>query len=186
MMTLRILIVAIVQTLALGYMIVDRQAMLNASRVVTLKIVPVDPRDMFRGDYVILSYDISTLDTAKLDGEDKFNHGDTVYVTLTRTETAWGAVAIARRPVPVQGGIALKGTIRVANDQTGGETTTQTLNVDYGIESYFVPEGTGHAIENEARSGDLSADIAVDGDGRGAIKALRRKGGEIFYVEGIL
>ena len=40
MTALRILVVVALQTAALAYMIVDRQAMLNASRVVTLKVGP--------------------------------------------------------------------------------------------------------------------------------------------------
>jgi uncharacterized membrane-anchored protein len=182
MSTLRILIVAVVQTLALFWMIGDRQAMLNASRVVTLKIVPVDPRDMFRGDYVILSYAISSLDTSKLDGEDKFMSGDTIYVTLAQANGEWTAAAVGHRPIAAQGGVALKGTVQSANDSG----TAAQLRVDYGIESYFVPEGTGRTIEVEAQAGDLAADIAVDAQGRAAIKAIRRKGGAVIYVEGVL
>ena len=55
MTMIRILIVVALQSAALAYMIVDRQAMLNAGRVVTLKVAPIDPRDIFRGDFVILS-----------------------------------------------------------------------------------------------------------------------------------
>ena len=57
MMIMRILVVVALQTVALAYMILDRQTMLNSSRVVTLKVVPIDPNDMFRGEYVILSED---------------------------------------------------------------------------------------------------------------------------------
>jgi len=60
----------------------------------------------------------------------------------------------------------------------------QSVSVSYGIESYFVPEGTGHEIEQELRTGDLTVDIAVDAQGRAAIKAMRRKG-KVFYVDGV-
>ncbi len=184
MMILRILVVVALQTAALAYMILDRQAMLNSSRVVTLKVVPVDPSDMFRGDYVTLNYAISRLDLAQLDGDDAMTYGDTVFVTLVRDAEAWKAVAVRRgRPFEVEGGIALKGKIdSVDGADAGGRP--KTARVAYGIESYFVPQGTGTEIEAEARAGDLSADIAVDAQGRGAIKAMRSKG-RVFYVEGI-
>lgn len=180
---IRILIVVALQSAALGYMIVDRQTMLNAGRVVTLKVVPVDPRDIFRGDYVILSYEISRLEPAKLQGDDKFIYGETVYVTLVREGDAWNAAAIAKdRPVALQGGVPLRGTVQNFETAEGGNTSS--LTVSYGIESYFVPEGTGRALEDERQKGGLSIDVAVDSQGRGAIKALRR-GGQVFYVEGV-
>jgi uncharacterized membrane-anchored protein len=182
---LRILIVVALQTAALAYMIVDRQAVLNASRVVTLKVAPIDPRDIFRGDYVILSYDISRLDLKTIDGEDDtFTNGDDVFVTLRQDGTEWKAVAIAKaKPFVVQGGVPIRG--KVDSIDFGGGTTPQNATVSYGIESFFVPEGTGREIEQERQKGDLSADIAIDTSGRAAIKALRR-GGQVFYVEGIL
>jgi uncharacterized membrane-anchored protein len=181
----RILIVAIAQTIALAYMIMDRQAMLNAGRVVTLKVVPVDPMDPLRGEFVILNYAISRLKPEELDGDDKFANADTIYVTLQNKGVEWIAVAIGHRPVAVPGGVAIKGRVRYVNDFTVDAKTTTEVNVDYGIESFFVPQGMGRDIEDTRQKGDLTADIAIDPQGRAAIKAMRRKG-EVFYVEGIL
>ncbi|MBI3678763.1 MAG: GDYXXLXY domain-containing protein [Proteobacteria bacterium] len=178
MIALRILIVLVLQTAVLGGMIFERQAMLNGSRVVTLKVVPIDPRDMFRGDYVTLHYAISLLELGKLQGDRDVKEGDTVFVTISQKNGMWSPVALGReRAVVVPGGIALRGKI-VPSWQSG------FVRVDYGIESYFVPQGTGHEIEQESQKGDLSADIAVDAKGRSAIKAMRGKAG-VFYVEGL-
>ena len=185
MTALRILIVVALQTVALAYMIVDRQTTLNSSRVVTLKVGPVDPRDPFRGDYVILRYDISTLNLRLLEGDDKVETGDTIFVTLQQKDKLWVAVAVAHnKPFNVPGGIPLRGTV-TSVDSSATNLPPDDVRVDYGTESYFVPEGTGRAIEQERQKGDLSADIAVDAQGRGAIKAMRR-GDEVFYIEGIL
>lgn len=181
--TLRILIAVALQTVALAYMIVERQTMLNSSRVVTLKVVPVDPRDIFRGDYVVLNYEVSRLDPTKIEGDDKFGYGEKVLVTLIQSGDTWTATAITHgKPLMVQGGVIIQGTVQTFDANDAGQTTS--VSVTYGIESYFVPEGTGHAIEAEARQGNISADIAVDNQGRAAIKALRRNGQQ-FYVEGI-
>ena len=177
MTMMRIFLVALVQTIALAYMIVDRQAVLNAARVVTLKVTPIDPRDPLRGEFVILSYDISRLSPGDLQGEDAFNSTDTVFVTLEKKNDVWVAVAVGHRPIATPGGVVIKGTVSRAD--------TGTLWVDYGIESFFVPQGMGSEIETERQKGDLSADIAIDAQGRAAIKAMRRHG-EVFYVEGIL
>lgn len=181
---LRILIVVALQTAALAYMIVDRQATLNAARVVTLKVAPVDPRDIFRGDYVILSYAISRLEPPKLQGDKKFNYADKVYVTLVPEGKTWTAAAVAHgKPIALPNGVVIKGTVDSFDADDAGLARSITLS--YGIESYFVPEGTGREIETERQKGDLSADIAIDNTGRPAIKALRRNG-QVFYVEGIL
>ncbi len=183
MATLRILIVVALQTIALVWMIADRQQMLNSSRVVTLKIVPVDPRDIFRGDYVILNYEISRLDVKTVEGEDKFAPGDTAYVALRQEGAHWKAASISHAPQASAQDIAvIRATVRYMDDPS--DTGPVNVNLDYGIESYFVPQGTGHVIEEEARKGELSADIALDGKHRAAIKALRRNG-TVFYVEGI-
>jgi uncharacterized membrane-anchored protein len=184
MTVIRILIVVALQTAALAYMILDRQAMLNSAQTVTLKVVPVDPNDMFRGEYVILNYDISSLDLTKLDGEDRFAYGDTIFVTLVPAGETWNAVAVKRAsPFAVPGGVALRGKIE-SFDGAGPQGTSQSARVSYGVESYFVPQGTGKVIEDEARKGELKVDIAIDKQGRGAIKAIRRKDG-VIYVEGI-
>ncbi len=181
----RILLVAAVQTIALVYMIVDRQATLDAARVVTLKVAPVDPMDPLRGEFVILTYDISRLKPADLDGEDTFQNADTIYVTLQNKGEEWAAVAIGHNPVAAPGGVVIKGTVNYVNEFTVDTKTTTELNVTYGIESFFVPQGKGREIEQERQRGDLTADIAIDPKGRAAIKAMRRKG-QVFYVEGIL
>jgi len=82
-------------------------------------------------------------------------------------------------------GVARDGEpLRFLSPAPAGPPQTQSVSVSYGIESYFVPEGTGREIEQELRKGDLSVDIAVDAQGRTAIKAMRRKG-QVFYVDGV-
>ena len=46
------------------------------------------------------------------------------------------------------------------------------LNVRYGIESYFVPEGEGREIELPRNEGKVAIMVAVDGAGAAAIKAV--------------
>ena len=184
MTALRILLLTAVLSVVLGYMIVDRTSILNSRDVVTLKVKPVDPQDMFRGDYVILNYDISRLETAALAGDDNFSEGGLVYVTVTNQGGVWTPVAVNRAmPNHDQGAVVLRGTVKSASGASA--TAPPELTVVYGIESFFVPQGQGKKIEDARQKGDLDADIAVDAQGRGAVKALRRDGGETLYVEGL-
>lgn len=49
------------QLAVLAFMAGEREAVLAYGRQVWLKTVPVDPQDLFRGDYVRLSYEASTV-----------------------------------------------------------------------------------------------------------------------------
>ena len=125
---------------------------------VRLRVIPIDPRDLFRGEYVILGYDISRLPRDSTLGVP--NPGDIVYVELGRKQGSmeWEAVKWSRhRP---NRGIFLRGTIQSYS------------RVEYGIESYFVEEGQGPEYERAVRSGDLYADIVVDDEGRGIVWKL--------------
>ena len=67
-MILTLVIVALAQTGVLAGMVVDRVRLLKTGREITLPIVPVDPRDLFRGQYVRLGYDISRIPVNLLEG----------------------------------------------------------------------------------------------------------------------
>jgi uncharacterized membrane-anchored protein len=184
MTTLRILIIVALQTIALGWMILDRQHMLDSSRTVTLKVVPVDPRDLFRGDYVVLNYDISRLDVSRLSGTKTLAPGNTIYVRLRRTADTWTAVTLSNtHEKPSDTEISLKA--QILSMDAPGAGGSQFMTLSYGIESYFVPQGTGLAIEEAARKGTVSVDAAIDEKGRAAIKAIRQNG-QLIHVEGIL
>ena len=57
---------ALVQVALLTVMIVDRVQILRDGKEVILLSRPVDPRDLLRGDYVVLVYDISQLPAGAL------------------------------------------------------------------------------------------------------------------------
>ena len=156
----------------IGGFILTKQFTLLTGTEVLLKTVPVDQRDLFRGDYVILRYAISTiqLNSVQTDtpgGAPGFGRGQKVFVAL-KTENGYGIVSGVFSQNP-PGGLYLKGIIRdVRPDQ---------IWVEYGIESYFVPEGKGKDIET--RREGLSVKAAIDRSGNAIIKSLWRDGKEI-------
>ncbi len=52
------------------------------------------------------------------------------------------------------------------------EIKTRTLHVEYGIESYFVEEGKGRAIESSRDARELRVEVSLRKDGKGMITAL--------------
>ncbi len=58
----------------------NRISLLASGREIVAEVVPVDPRDLFRGEYVILNYTFTR--TGEVPVPDTTRSGDTLYVTL--------------------------------------------------------------------------------------------------------
>lgn len=163
---------------ALLALVENRARILRSGAEIRLKTAPVDPRDLFRGDYVVLGYDISTVDLAGLAGDKVFRRGDRVHVLLGADAEGFAVargVHAARPAGPgpiIAGRVASTVACRFGDDgasdcgQQGGR-----LRIEYGLESYFVPQGSGRAIERTERS-RIEVVAAVAGSGEAAIKRL--------------
>lgn len=174
----RILILAGLLTAALIYMIIDRVNLLSSGRVIALQVIPVDPTDMFRGDYVVLNYKISRLNLGELDGDDDIQSG-TAFVTLKNENGVWQAVAVHRaKPQTATDQAVIQGTVTSSyrNDEKG----PLQLSIAYGIESFFVPQGQGKPIEELRNKDDVTVDVVLDVDGRAAIKSLKVAGQPVY------
>lgn len=169
---LLLLAVVVLQTAALMAMVAVKQRTLMTGAPVLLKTEPVDPRSLFRGDYVVLNYAINTLDYAGIDGDDGFDRHDDVFVVLRRGETYWEPVSIHHEmPARAPDTVVIRGEVEYTDAWIGGEKR-DGIRVRYGIESYFVPEGEGHDIELPRNEGKVAILVAVDDSGAAAIKAV--------------
>jgi uncharacterized membrane-anchored protein len=153
------------QLMLLVGLIGSKQVTLLTGQRVLLKTVPVDPRDLFRGDYVVLSYDISRIGREKW-RDPSYQQGDTVYVTLRPEGKFWETEQVSRT-APGGKTLFVRGTVTYVADDS--------LRLEYGIESYFVPEGTGHELERAAGHG-LAVEASVDRAGRAAIRRVAVEG----------
>ena len=168
---LALVIAFVVQAGLVGWLIGDRALLLANGREVRLAVVPVDPRDLLRGDYVVLSYDISRLDSSALDGDDNFEWGDPIYVSLTEGDNGWRATALSATP-PTQG-TWIRGQVTDSRPKSGDCILVCTIySADYNIEKFFVPEGTGRELEGLRNDQHLSVDVALGAGGRAALKRL--------------
>jgi uncharacterized membrane-anchored protein len=174
------ILVCLLQTGAIAAIIVNRAMLLTQGREIVLNVTPVDPRDLLRGDYVRLGYAISQIPGSLASRrEDK---GKSIFVTLERQgspeDGKWVPVAASpERPAApeAENRITLRGAMlwlwtSLPSDEASRNITT--VHVDYGIETYFVPENTGHDLEQATRDGAVKAVISVSLDGHAAIKGL--------------
>jgi len=131
------------QTAALVAMIGVKQWTLATGTPVLLEIVPIDPRSLFRGDYVDLSYAIGRLDLDALGGDDGFEEGDTIYVLLRDGEPYWEPVSAHReRPPAPAGEVAIEGEGRELERPGRDKTVSILAAIDRyggaGIKAVFV------------------------------------------------
>lgn len=140
--SVRLAAVAALQALLLLSIIAFKQYTIWSGETVLLKTVPVDPRDPLRGDYAVVRYEISQLDSRGLAG-DRYVGGE-VYVELREGDDGyWHAVAIHEdRERSFDGTVLIKGRVTSASHLRG----YVIYNVEYGIEQVFIPEGSGAQI----------------------------------------
>ena len=89
---LALAIVALAQTGVLAAMVVDRVRLLKSGREITLPIVPVDPRDLFRGEYVRLGYDVGRVPVRLLEGPRPRPNAPFYVVLEKNADGAWTPV----------------------------------------------------------------------------------------------
>src|SRR3989344_7773070 len=189
---LRIVVIIALQTVALLGMIGIKQYTLSTGVPVVLKTQPIDPRSLFRGDYVRLNYAISQLALDQLGGDKEFQRGDAVYVALKPGDKYWEPVSAHRDyPVAAAGQVVIKGKVQYSSHQrwpgpapmpVPPPSTARTITVKYGVENYFVPEGEGRELERPKSGETVSIRVVVDKSGNPAIKAVLVNGVE-RYVE---
>ncbi|MFO0888573.1 MAG: GDYXXLXY domain-containing protein [Isosphaeraceae bacterium] len=158
------------QLLVLGGMIAGKAAILRSGDVVLLRVVPVDPRDLFRGDYVILGYEVGQLPPGGIEG---------LPGPLERSNAeSWQGREVFVSLVPEEDGLHYgQGRVSVSRPPPGTPYITGRLaaggRIGFGIESYFVQEGRGKAYEAAIREHRLSAEVALTSDGRATLRGLR-------------
>lgn len=147
---LAFLAIALGQVFLLLGLIGDREYTLRKGTEVVLETLPVDPRSLFQGDFAILRYEISRPPEGL-----HITPGVSVFVYLEEGPESWRAVRYETGRSDFDDRLFIKG--RMGND---GE-------IDFGIGTFFVPEGTGLIIE---QANDIKVVVSVDGRGKAVVK----------------
>lgn len=176
---IRILIIILLQSALLLIMIANRQAILSSDTIVVLQTRPIDPRSLFRGDYVRLKYEINELNLDTLSGDKTFKRNDSVYVILKKQDLYWQAQAVFRNRPEAQTSqqVFIQGVVKSVKNKKWdvnlkAYTQITRIDVSYGIENYFVPEGEGLKLERPKPADIVTLEIALDDKGHAAIKHL--------------
>ena len=165
--------------LILSGMIVGHAWPLWTGRVVTMKVVPVDPRDLFRGEYVRLdtpahrlyrqgaasASDVSSVVRPLDDVFEQAHSGAIVYVQLEPDATGdYGPVSVSRKPAG--GALNLRGRVWHA-------TKPNLLSVQFGLDAFYMREGKSRRVEQAIQQRrNVQMQIAIAASGQARIKTL--------------
>jgi len=172
-------VIVALQIAVLGFMITRQEMLLARGTKVLLRCQPIDPRSLFSGDYVILNYEISIISEEIIAGSGIKNTGNLekkeIYVALKpKAEGKYymaAAISENRDELKKLYPLIIKGRVEYASN---------TLQVRYGVESYFVPQREGKIIEESLKN--VSVEVSVSENGDSAISKLFIDGKEVkFY-----
>lgn len=134
-----LLIIIFVQIGFVGVQSFTSEKLLHEGELIKLELQPIDPRSLLQGDYVILNYEISDLEIKTDNWKEKVkillreNDGVYEYAGNYKIKDEWMSLYDAQ-----PGDVIINGT------------TSNSHSIIYGIESYFVPDGTGRELETSA------------------------------------
>ncbi len=154
---------AALQLLVLGYMAGEREHVAVRGTRVWMRTIPVDPRDLFRGDYVRLGYEASTVPRQRW-GSDltpaNLTKGRRVYGVLVQGADGLHELQALTGIRPASG-LFLRGRVE--------SSWANAAHVRYGLEAYFMQQGTALALEQERNRGGvqipLEMEVAVGSSG---------------------
>lgn len=169
-------VLAVLQIGFLSWVIAGRAAILQNGTEVLLKVAPVDPRDLLRGDYVRLGYEISRIPVSAIVNRPPSpfdTEGGEIHVRLQREADGYWRIASASLGEPFADSPgADQADIRGTAFAGWRLDEDDELSADYGIERFYLPEGEGIAIEKDMRVRPFGILAALGKDGVAQIKAL--------------
>ncbi|PCJ71692.1 MAG: hypothetical protein COA62_03705 [Rhodobiaceae bacterium] len=179
-----LLVAVTFQTAILTQMVWAQITLLRSPTEVVLESAPVDPRDLFRGDYVILNYAIASLEYGEIPIDETLRTGDDAYVVLKITSPYATPFRVLTAYPDNLGDneTAIKGRVSQIQKSFAERECTrcQIIHLSYPLDNYFVPEGTGSEIEEYRNERALGVIVALNGEGDAAIKGLMMDGEKIY------
>jgi uncharacterized membrane-anchored protein len=146
-----IIAVIFLQLAILGFQVEKSESLLANGELIKLELAPVDPRSLLQGDYLVLRYNISSIQIQ----EDSWN--EVVRVGLIEDKNGlykYSSNYVVGREIPAD--MIKKADIWITGRLKGYE------NIEYGIENYFVPEGTGFDLQEKIHYAYVK--VAANGD----------------------
>ncbi|TIW19673.1 MAG: hypothetical protein E5V65_09980 [Mesorhizobium sp.] len=170
------LVLALVQIGFLSWIIAGRAAILRNGKEVLLKVEPVDPRDLLRGDYISLNNNISRIPVKLIANipPGKFTSIDSELVVRLKkgADGFWQPSAAWFDQAPAPAASDEADIVGHVADGWDLRSPDMTIAPEYGIDRFYLPEGEGMAIQSDMRVRPFGIKLALSTDGTAQIKAL--------------
>ncbi len=147
----------VLQLFVLGMVYVNSVYPLWVGHEIRLKVVPVDPRSLFRGNYARLRYEISRVGFT---GAGRLRKGEIVYIKLKKGNDGMYHYEALSTSKP-DAGVFIRGRIR--NIESPG-----AVSVKYGIEAFFASRKKALALETRLAKGAIAI-VKVADNGKAAL-----------------
>ena len=157
------IIICIVWALIILTGIIKNEIILHNGREVLLKTVPVDPRDLLMGDYVILNYEVGQVPSYY-----EYKPNSEVYTILKTDKNNIAKIDEISYKKP-SSKLFLKG--KFTECDTVIPFWKNGHCIKYGIESYYVKEHTGRKLEKDLQDGAL-VNVVIDKNGNAKVKGF--------------
>lgn len=161
---LLILVLALQTAWLLGTVVTQEYALAHG-KIILLETRRVDPRDLLRGDYLILNYKINDVPTNLFSPpvQKDLPYGTRVFVALAPGTNQCYEVtrASTNQFAPAANEVLLRGQTQYAWGRA-----TNSIHVNYGIENYYVAENTGNP------TGKLTVQAIVPASGHPKIREV--------------
>ena len=176
----------IILTLLLIGMAAHEQVRRVTGEEIIVKAYPVDPRDMLRGAYVAIDYDIEDIHANELSEPPLFTSplvGQTLPVWLVVNRAPDGCAVsrvLERKPAAIgKDDILLRAKWRNARElhspvspPTNRERGYPNFTVDIGADRYFADEARAKELQQAISDRQFQVVLSIGGDGRAVIKGL--------------
>jgi uncharacterized membrane-anchored protein len=155
-------------------MVVKAYLPIFTGRSYLLPVKARDPRDFFRGNYVSLEYDFSSVrfDAIRHDlraGKD-YRFGDTLYLALREQGGALAVTGLYAENKP-NSPIVLK-----VQPEHSFRLEDKGASLATGLESFFAPRADALAWEDALREGRVFARVSIDRSGNARLTGLELGG----------
>jgi uncharacterized membrane-anchored protein len=152
----KLIIALLVLFLIAGTFIIYLSWPLLTGKTIVVATRPVDPFDMFRGQYIVINYEISQIPAIA-----EAKEGDSVYVSLKEDETNVWRYDFGSLTKPAEGTF-IKGRIRWVSDSS--------MSVEYGVEQFFFESKASFPTTN------MTVELKVSASGQARISNLLHNG----------
>jgi len=157
------------QLLAIFGLFVPYVLLVSSGTEITLRTLPIDPRSVFRGDYVVLGYEAGAEIPFAQIANEKNELPASAFVVLEKKGDTYERVSVSRtQPVLKEGQVCLRGV----NPWTMYDVPQPVNLIFPDISQYFVEEGLGREFESARNAHRLLVKVSVSPSCMAVVKGV--------------